>query len=55
MIMYLESKFHVSKTNLMGAILLGLHIYLIILSDLCLEFMPVGDTPPNVDDVFYLG
>jgi hypothetical protein len=53
--MYLESKFYVSKTNLMGAILLGFHIYLIILSDLCLEFMQIGDILPNVDDVLYLG
>jgi hypothetical protein len=33
------SKFHVSKTNLMGVILMGLDIYLTILNDLCLEFM----------------
>jgi hypothetical protein len=53
--MYLEFKFHAFETNLMRAILLGLHIYLIILNDLCLEFMQIGGTPPNVDDVFYLG
>jgi hypothetical protein len=51
----LVSEFHVSETNLMGAILMGLHIYLTILSDLCLEFMQIGDTPPDVDDVPYLG
>jgi hypothetical protein len=49
------SKFHVFETNFMGAILMGLHIYLTILNDLCLEFMHVGDTPPYVDDVLYLG
>jgi hypothetical protein len=53
--MYLEFKFHAFETNLMHAILLNLHIYLIILSDLCLEFMQIGGTPLNVDDVFYLG
>jgi hypothetical protein len=39
----------------MGAILMGLHIYLIILKYLCLEFMHIGDTPLDVDDVPYLG
>jgi hypothetical protein len=34
----------------MGAILMGFHIYLIILSNLCLEFMQIGDTPLDVDD-----
>jgi len=45
------SEFHVFETNLMGAILMGLHIYLIILSDLCLEFMQICYTPTNVDVV----
>ncbi len=49
------SKFHVFETNFMGAILMGLHIYLIILKYLCLEFMHIGDTPLDVDDVPYLG
>jgi hypothetical protein len=51
----LVSEFHVSETNLMCVILMGLHIYLTIMSDLCLEFMQIGDTPPDVDDVPYLG
>jgi hypothetical protein len=49
------SKFDVFETNSIGAILMGLHIYWTILSDLCLEFMQIGDTPPNVDVVPYLG
>jgi hypothetical protein len=49
------SKFHVFETNLMGAILMVLHIYLTILNDLCLEFMHIGDIPLDVDDVPYLG
>jgi hypothetical protein len=48
-------EFHVSNTKLMGAILMGLHIYLTILNDLCLEFMQIGDTLPDVDDVLYFG
>jgi len=39
----------------MGAILMGLHIYLTVLNYLCLEFMHTGDTPLHVDDVPYLG
>jgi hypothetical protein len=36
---YVLKTLQVFETNLMGVILMGLHIYIIILSDLCSEFM----------------